>query len=84
MNFGPQPVIVLNDFKTAADLLGGSCKYSYRISIVAHIKSDRRSQIYSSRPRFIMASEILTGSMFFPFLPYNDAYVSVLYRVEDS
>ncbi|TFK64022.1 cytochrome P450 [Pluteus cervinus] len=35
---------------------------------------DRRSAIYSSRPRFIMASEILTGGMFIPLQPYGETW----------
>ncbi|EIM88908.1 cytochrome P450 [Stereum hirsutum FP-91666 SS1] len=35
---------------------------------------DRRSTIYSDRPRFIMASEILTGSIFIAFSSYGDLW----------
>ncbi|KAJ3558638.1 hypothetical protein NM688_g801 [Phlebia brevispora] len=35
---------------------------------------DRRSRIYSSRPRFTMVNEIMTGGMAFPFAPYNDLW----------
>ena len=34
---------------------------------------DRRAHIYSSRPRLIMAHEILTGGLLASFLPYGDA-----------
>jgi hypothetical protein len=34
---------------------------------------DRRAHIYSSRPRLIMAHEILTGALLPTFLPYGDA-----------
>ncbi len=34
---------------------------------------DRRAHIYSSRPRLIMAHEILTGGLLPSFLPYGDA-----------
>ncbi|KAF5343047.1 hypothetical protein D9758_011152 [Tetrapyrgos nigripes] len=33
---------------------------------------DRRSTIYSDRPRFIMAGEILTGGLVLPFCGYGD------------
>ncbi|TFK64025.1 cytochrome P450 [Pluteus cervinus] len=56
LNFAGQPVIVLNSFKVAGDLL------------------DRRSTIYSDRPRFIMAGEILTGGIFQPFQPYGELW----------
>ncbi|KAF8903851.1 cytochrome P450 [Mucidula mucida] len=36
---------------------------------------DRRSSIYSSRPRLIVALEILCGNMFPGFMPYNDLYI---------
>lgn len=32
---------------------------------------DKRSAIYSDRPRMIMTSEILCGNHFFPFLRYG-------------
>ncbi|KIM35577.1 hypothetical protein M413DRAFT_347955, partial [Hebeloma cylindrosporum] len=35
---------------------------------------DRRSNTYSSRPRFIMASEILTGGIFIAFSVYGDLW----------
>ena len=33
---------------------------------------DRRANIYSDRPRLIMANEILSGGLFSSFLPYGD------------
>lgn len=33
---------------------------------------DRRANIYSSRPRLIMAHEILCGGLFAGFIPYGD------------
>jgi hypothetical protein len=36
---------------------------------------DRRASIYSSRPRFIMAHEVLSGGLFTAFLPYGDLCV---------
>ncbi|KAH8091810.1 cytochrome P450 [Cristinia sonorae] len=35
---------------------------------------DKRSGIYSDRPRMIMTSEILCGNHFFPFLRYGDTW----------
>ncbi|KAJ3847214.1 cytochrome P450 [Lentinula lateritia] len=35
---------------------------------------DRRGPIYSDRPRFIVASEILTGGLLMPFAQYNDVW----------
>ncbi|KAJ3558859.1 hypothetical protein NM688_g676 [Phlebia brevispora] len=56
LNLAGQPVVVVNDFTTAADLL------------------DRRSNIYSSRPRFIMANEVLAGGLSIGLQPYNDMW----------
>ena len=36
---------------------------------------DRRASIYSSRPRLIMAHEVLSGGLFTAFLPYGDLCV---------
>ena len=36
---------------------------------------DRRANIYSDRPRLIMANEILSGGLFNAFLPYGDMWV---------
>ncbi len=33
---------------------------------------DRRANIYSDRPRLIMANEILSGGLFNALLPYGD------------
>ncbi|KAJ7482249.1 cytochrome P450 [Mycena galericulata] len=35
---------------------------------------ERRSSLYSDRPRFVMASEILTGGMNLAFAPYGDRW----------
>ena len=35
-------------------------------------RADRKSNIYSDRPRLVMASEILTGGIFMVFSTYND------------
>ncbi|KAF8823188.1 hypothetical protein HHX47_DHR10000091 [Lentinula edodes] len=43
---------------------------------------DRRGPIYSDRPRFIVASEILTGGLLMPFAQYNDvATASMIWDV---
>ena len=36
---------------------------------------DRRAAIYSDRPRFIVASDIMTGGLFFGLSRYGDAWV---------
>ena len=36
---------------------------------------DKRASIYSSRPRLIMAHEILSGGFFTAFMPYGDLWV---------
>ena len=33
---------------------------------------ERRSAIYSDRPRMIVAFEMMTGGMLFPFASYNE------------
>ncbi|KAJ7835225.1 cytochrome P450 [Mycena leptocephala] len=35
---------------------------------------DRRASIYSDRPRLLVASELLTGSLMIPFARYNDTW----------
>ena len=42
---------------------------------------DRRSNIYSSRPRFIMGSEILTGGVVIGFIAYGELYAVILFLV---
>jgi hypothetical protein len=37
---------------------------------------DRRANIYSDRPRMIVANEILCGGLFVPFLRYGDLCVA--------
>lgn len=37
---------------------------------------DRRANIYSDRPRNIVAGDILTGGLFMAFTNHNDVYVS--------
>ena len=39
---------------------------------------DRRANIYSDRPRNIVAGEIMTGGVGFPLMRYGDLYVSSL------
>ncbi|KAI0293121.1 cytochrome P450 [Russula brevipes] len=51
-----QPIVVLNSFKAAFELL------------------DRRAQIYSDRPRFIVAHEILCGGLFTVSMRYGDLW----------
>ena len=36
---------------------------------------DRRANIYSNRPRFIVACDILCGKLFTPTMPYGDLSV---------
>ena len=36
---------------------------------------DKRANIYSDRPRMIVANEILSGGLFGAFLPYGDLCV---------
>jgi hypothetical protein len=36
---------------------------------------DRRANIYSDRPRFIVSCDILCGSLFTAFMPYGDVLV---------
>ncbi len=52
-----QPILVINNLKTAFELL------------------DRRANIYSDRPRFIVADEILCGRLFTAFMSYGDVLV---------
>ncbi|PPQ95920.1 hypothetical protein CVT26_016143 [Gymnopilus dilepis] len=56
LNLAGQPVVVLNTFGVANDLL------------------DKRSAIYSDRPRIVMAGEILTGGIALPFAAYGNTW----------
>ncbi|KAF7790546.1 hypothetical protein EIP86_001502 [Pleurotus ostreatoroseus] len=56
LNFAGQAVVVINDFKTAAEIF------------------DKRAGVYSSRPRFIMANDIMCGGMAFPLMSNNDLW----------
>jgi hypothetical protein len=40
---------------------------------------DRRANIYSDRPRYIVADEILSGSLFTAFMSYGDVLVCPLF-----
>ncbi|KAJ7309253.1 cytochrome P450 [Mycena albidolilacea] len=66
LNLGGQPVVVLNSYQVASDLL------------------DNRSAIYSDRPRFIMGSEILTGSMLIAFMTYGDPWKKLRRAAHDG
>ena len=60
------------------------CWVSFPISCGERLSScivciDRRSTIYSSRPRFIMAGEILTGGVFIAFSAYGELCVVILF-----
>ena len=41
---------------------------------------DRKSNIYSDRPRLVMASEILTGGIFMVFAAYTEVYESSFFH----
>ncbi|KAH9175619.1 cytochrome P450 [Lactarius sanguifluus] len=71
-------------------LFGRECKEKYEdvmyltalgqpILVLNSIKAaaellDRRASIYSDRPRMIMAQEVLSGGLTFPFLGYDDRW----------
>ncbi len=42
---------------------------------------DRRANIYSDRPRYIVADEILSGRLFTAFMSYGDVLVYSLFQV---
>ena len=44
---------------------------------VKHYDADRKSSIYSDRPRFVMVNELLAGGKFMAMMSYNDLYVLV-------
>lgn len=78
LNLMGQPVVVVNDFQTAADLVGTSSSWSLPFGNSLSISGlDRRSAIYSGRPWFVMSCEILTGGLFFGLLPYGKQYASL-------
>ena len=53
--------------------LGGQTAIVLNSYRVASEILDKRSAIYSDRPRMIMTSEILCGNLFFPFNRYGDS-----------
>ena len=67
-----QPVIVVNDFKSAADLLGMFTSTRHIALTDRDRFTDRRSIIYADRPPYIMAREILTNNMFIAFMGYGE------------
>ncbi|KAK7676144.1 hypothetical protein QCA50_020895 [Cerrena zonata] len=54
--------------------LGGQTAIVLNSYRVASEILDKRSAIYSDRPRMIMTSEILSGNLFFPFNRYGDLW----------
>ena len=44
---------------------------------VKHYDADRKSSIYSDRPRFVMVNELLAGGKFMAMMSYNDLWVLV-------
>ena len=73
-NAAGQAVIVLNDHKSAFELLG-ACRICSSFSIAYGFSTDRRSRIYSDRPPFIKAGEIMGGGIMLSFVSYGDLYV---------
>jgi hypothetical protein len=71
-----QNVIVLNTHKAATDLFG-MLSVIWCLDIILYTLLERRSNIYSSRPRLVMAGEILTGNASIPLLGYGDLCVSL-------
>jgi len=76
-NAAGHPVVVLNNHKSAYDLLGTSSMLSRKLQFLLNIL-DGRSSIYSHRPRFIMAGELLCNGIMLSFIPYGDLYVLIL------
>ena len=74
LNLAGQPVVVLNDFETATELLGmllsGPCSH------LLTFRTDRRSASYSDRPRLIMSYEILSGGLNIVLMRYGDLFVN--------
>lgn len=66
-------MVVLNTISVAADLLG-KCSVTRKDLFRSHVTLDRKSQIYSDRPRIILAGEMMCGDMFMPFRSYGDLY----------
>ncbi len=83
MSLAGQKVVVLSKFGAVTDLLGEdfsifpSVKRTDGLRLVGFIDpTDRRSGIYSDRPRSIMTNEILTGGLLLAIMPYGDRSVS--------
>ena len=76
-----QPIVVLNSHKVTADLFGALLPAPHFSIAEAHTfrvdgaRTDRKSNIYSDRPRLVMASEILTGGIFMVFAAYTEVWV---------
>ena len=76
LNMAGNHVIVLNSHKVAADLLSMSFFILIFLQTVLTCQNlDRHGHVYSDRPRFIMASEILTGGLLIAFTGFGDLYV---------
>ncbi|KAI0290257.1 cytochrome P450 [Multifurca ochricompacta] len=88
--WGPPILGQAMDFLDKRWLFGKDCKQRFKDIMYLHcfgqpivvfnsLKSatellDRRASIYSSRPRFIMAHEILSGGLLAIFIPYGDLW----------
>ena len=75
LDLAGQPAIVLNDLETITEFIGyysTSCCLRLSVLISFCRLLGRRSNVYSGRPRLIMASEIMTRGIAFPFVTYND------------
>jgi hypothetical protein len=68
-----QNIVVLSSHKAATDLLG-TFLYTRLSNQISDIFLERRSNIYSNRPQFVMAGEILTSNMFLALTQYGDLY----------
>jgi len=64
--------------------LGGKTAVVLNSYKVASEILDKRSAIYSNRPRMIMTGEILCGNIAFPFLSYGDQWKRLRKAVADS
>ena len=63
-------IVVLNDFTVTADLTGMLYVWRYT-GFPELVGPDRRSGIYSDRPRLIMAGELMSKNMLLPITPYG-------------
>ena len=70
LNMAGQPIVVLNSHKVTADLFGALLPAPHFSIAEAHTfrvdgaPTDRKSNIYSDRPNFTMASQIMTQGLF--------------------